>query len=258
MVVYLPYVPTYTAEPTVCSGGARPGTVALQTWVCTESPWAATFYDLGIYACRDVYGGWCPDCNRSALSTHASGGAGDSGCRVVADGHPHGHALAAWLVEHADMLGVQEVIWCRRRWDNQTRRWRAYGGISPHLDHVHWAQNAQGRRYCTLGRIRSLAPSAPPPPIPEPEPTPGVYQEDPVMLYQAPGGSFAYQAGPALIQVTDASETDPTKRKAQAEEWFSIVAQRAAQSGGAKPVITPCGAGLWNRLKAAYEWVPIK
>jgi hypothetical protein len=157
------FAPIYTPEPTRCSGGPTPGALNLQDWICNRSPWRAAVTNLGIYNCRTIAGS-------RRLSSHASGRAGDSGVRIIPGGHPAGHELARWLVANAAVLGVQEVIWNRQRWDNQTRRWRPYTGVSPHLDHVHWALNTHGGRHLTEVRILSVAPRpAPPEPAPEPE-----------------------------------------------------------------------------------------
>jgi hypothetical protein len=158
-MAYAAFSTAYTPEPTSCASGPKPGAVALQRWACDESPWGADLWDVGIYACRDVYGGWCPNCNRSALSAHASGRAGDSAHNIInGRSHPSGKAFAAWLVRNHAVLGVQEVISDYQRWTNQTREWRAYTGRSPHTDHVHWALNTSGGTYLTRGRILSVAP----------------------------------------------------------------------------------------------------
>jgi hypothetical protein len=158
-MAYAAFSTAYTPEPTSCASGPKPGAVALQRWACDESPWGADLWDVGIYACRDVYGGWCPNCNRSALSAHASGRAGDSAHNIInGRSHPSGKAFAAWLVRNHAVLGVQEVISDYQRWTNQTREWRAYTGRSPHTDHVHWALNTSGGTYLTRARILSVAP----------------------------------------------------------------------------------------------------
>lgn len=180
-MAFAPFTTAYTPAPTRCSSGATAGARVLQDWACDESPWAAHLFDVGIFACRDVLGGWCPNCDRSRLSQHASGRAGDSACTIVVGGNPHAAAFAAWLVANHAILGVQEVIWNRRRWTLATG-WRTYTGVSPHIDHVHWTLNSSGGRYLTLARILSVAPKppalpSPPPPIPVPA------QEDDVFFY---------------------------------------------------------------------------
>lgn len=96
---------------------------------------------LGVYNPRDVCGNQWPDW-RCAGSLHAEGRAGDAKVPVDRrrwpDGHPEGHRIAGFLVDAADLLGVQEVIWARRRWDSRRRTWVAYRGRSDHLDHVHF------------------------------------------------------------------------------------------------------------------------
>lgn len=211
-MAYAPYPLTYTPEPTVCAGGPQAGTKILQAWICSSSPWKATFSDLGIFACRDIYGDWCPGCNHAALSSHASGRAGDSGCPVVAGGHPHGHALAAWLVKNHKILGIQEVIWARRRWTNQTQTWRDYDGVSPHLDHVHWSQNSTGARYTTLGRIQSVAPTttAPNAPVPGRSPVFLVMQKSTGYLWLIESAGGAVSNGRQLgrrTRIPDAEES---------------------------------------------------
>lgn len=164
IVAFAPFKIVYTPEPISCSStGAKSGTRILQDWICDESPWADDFIDLGIFACRDVFGDWCPDCDYDNLSSHASGRAGDSGT-VSKEA---GDALAAFLVANHAVLGIQEVIWYRRRWTNQTLEWRDYDGLSPHTDHVHWAQNLAGALYLTRDRLLSVIPGAPTPTPPQ-------------------------------------------------------------------------------------------
>jgi hypothetical protein len=60
-------------------------------------------------------------------------------------GGSDGEALANWLVEHAEDLGVQFVIWNHSRWQGsypvngrgQAARFAPYTGPNPHVDHVH-------------------------------------------------------------------------------------------------------------------------
>lgn len=236
-MAFAPFTPSYTPEPTSCSPtGAKTGTRILQDWICDDSPWASSFTDLGIFACRDIFGGWCPNCDLDNLSAHASGRAGDSGCKVITGGNPAGAALANWLVANADILGIQEVIWNRRRWTNQTRQWRTYNGVSPHLDHVHWTQNASGARYLTLARIRSVAPH---PAIS----TITHHDEETTMLYQAPGGSVLLLRGEKLVQIHGPTPTTADKTQ--------LAAVQKALPPEARNIIK-CNVKFWGRLQAAY------
>lgn len=150
---------TYTPEPSRPSGGPRPGTRVLLTYLVGE--WDDANYkdesqSLGIYNPRDVCGNQWPDWECPG-SQHARGAAGDASLPVVRPrGHPEGHRMAAWLTEHHLDLGVQEVIWAGRRWTNQTGYWAAYGGRSDHFDHVHFAQNDAGADGLTLEMIRQI------------------------------------------------------------------------------------------------------
>lgn len=197
-MAYAAFSTAYTPEPTRCAGGAKPGAVALQSWICDESPWAPDLYNLGIYVCRTIAGS-------SKLSSHASGRAGDSGCKVDPAPNPAGTALAKWLAANHAILGCQEIIWDRRRWDNQAKAWRAYNGQSPHLDHVHWSLNSSGGTYLTRARILSVAPGATPPPPPPPPPPP---KEDDVFFYDYMSGTttvLVQVAGSKQIRVTGAT-----------------------------------------------------
>jgi chaperonin cofactor prefoldin len=62
---------------------------------------------------------------------------GDAG----GDDYEYGQNLAAWLVENADALGVQYVIWYRQIW-MPSSGWKSYSGAygdpnSDHTNHVH-------------------------------------------------------------------------------------------------------------------------
>jgi hypothetical protein len=71
-------------------------------------------------------------------SLHAVGRAADVMVPQLAG--PHGLALANWLVENAQALGVQLVIWDHSVWQGSrdaAHRLTPYGGANPHTDHVH-------------------------------------------------------------------------------------------------------------------------
>lgn len=180
-----PFLAYYTPEPTSPSGGPTPGAEALLDWICDESPWAADFSPLGIYNPRDICGNLWPDWSCTG-SQHAAGRAGDAGCLVVRpDGLPEGWALAAWLIAHHELLGVQEVIFAGKRWDNQSQRWRIYSGRDDHFGHVHFALNTSGAALLTRARILSVAPAAPEP-LPTP-PTPIDLEDDMPLIIHATG-----------------------------------------------------------------------
>lgn len=177
-MAYAAFATTYTTEPSRPSGGPQPGAIALMDWTLTNWDKADGFdntdpVNYGIYAPRDICGNYWPRWKCTG-SQHARGAAGDVGYpkdrRKWPSGHPEGTKYAAWLTRNYAILGVQEVIWAGRRWDNQRRVWRSYSGASDHFDHVHWSLNASGARYLTAGRINSVAPKPPAPPPPPPSP----------------------------------------------------------------------------------------
>jgi hypothetical protein len=156
----------YTREPTKPSGGPRPGTRILLGFIIDTFDAAVhgdEISNLGIYNPRDVRGNPWPKWKATG-SQHARGAAGDAGVPVQRPhGHPEGHRLANWLVAHHAALGVQEVIWAGRRWDNQTQRWARYDGRSDHFDHVHFAQTAQAADELTLAQVLAVWNSHPAP-----------------------------------------------------------------------------------------------
>lgn len=116
----------FDGPPNVASGYCRPGTRALQDHL------VATFglADCGTYEDKHVGGN-----PHAPLSFHADGRAGDI-C-----GYPDPHRAAAdWLVENAEPLGVQEVIYDSQIWRSTYREWHDFPGEDPHTSHVHWAQ----------------------------------------------------------------------------------------------------------------------
>jgi hypothetical protein len=65
------------------------------------------------------------------------------GRRPTAEMRGHGQALANWLVDNAEALGVQYVIWEQHIWnvDRAREGWRLMGDrgsvTQNHFDHVH-------------------------------------------------------------------------------------------------------------------------
>jgi hypothetical protein len=47
-----------------------------------------------------------------------------------------GSALAQYLIDNAEALGVDYIIWNRRSWNSKRRTWAPYSGAA-HNDHVH-------------------------------------------------------------------------------------------------------------------------
>jgi len=73
-------------------------------------------------------------------SLHAVGRAADVMVPRQSLAGPEGTSLANWLVENAQALGVQLVIWDHSVWQGSSRperRFTPYSGPNPHVDHVH-------------------------------------------------------------------------------------------------------------------------
>lgn len=133
------YPNCYNSTGSRCSGGPQKGTLALRDVVLAIYTLLGS---LGIYNCRPSSGG-------GGLSTHGEGRGWDCRCNAFdAAQKKAGDELAALLVKHHNLLGIQRIIWNRRQTDvrNGMGNWRPYSGQSPHTDHLHielcWASAA--------------------------------------------------------------------------------------------------------------------
>ncbi len=121
-----------------CSGGATRGAIAfadaLRSRFDDQINMQVSGRGVQIYACRNVNGG-------SSLSVHSSGRALDIFIPTLANGvanNAKGDVIANWLVENAEHIGVQYLIWDRTQWKASGRAGeRCYGGAHPHNDHIH-------------------------------------------------------------------------------------------------------------------------
>ena len=129
---------SYTDAGSRCSGGFTPGARDLGRYLVANFPGARTYQG---YNCRRVRGG-------SSLSMHAVGRAIDVFVplhRGAAD-NDLGDPIGNWLVEHAEEIGVQFIIWDRTKWNGSYsgRKDRHYGGAHPHHDHLHIELTPEG------------------------------------------------------------------------------------------------------------------
>ncbi len=170
----------YNGPPTKCSKGPRSGTIALRDGVMERFGCG----DDGIFNCRPIR-----VAGAKVLSFHADGRAWDA----HATGEQN-RRIASWLVQHANELGVQEVISYRRRWDARTREWRVYNGDDPHTGHVHTSQCSLAASTLTIETVRAIEDGAPGP-IPSPQP------EDDEMKILVPRGPAVEQRWPESANV---------------------------------------------------------
>lgn len=122
-----------------CQGGPTEGAEALGRYLRSNFPdlvnQSVSGRGIQIYACRNIRGG-------SGLSVHATGRAIDVFIPTGSGGaanNAKGDVIANWLVENADRIGIQMLIWDRTIWkaSGGIPRDRCYQGTHPHNDHIH-------------------------------------------------------------------------------------------------------------------------
>ena len=136
--------PAWSGKPGNCSESFTPGASQLKGFILSRHPGVSR---IGGYNCR------VNSANRSQTSVHGVGRALDimiptiSGRANAAVGDP----IANWLVQKAEALGVQYIIWNRSKWNASKREHKhgRYGGPSPHIDHIHVELNLDGARQRT-------------------------------------------------------------------------------------------------------------
>lgn len=122
----------YALSPLVADGEQRQPAAAL-----------VALRDVIVHGVRGVTSGGMvrPSDRRAGVSRdpHRGGIAVDLMLRDDGTRGAVGDALASWLVEHAEALGVQYVLFSHYEWSasHSGPRWEVYTGQDPHLDHVH-------------------------------------------------------------------------------------------------------------------------
>ncbi len=140
-----------------CGGGLLAGTREVGDYVKANFAGVTSY---GGYACRRN------TANSAELSVHGTGRAIDIMIPTVggtAD-NARGDLIANFLVENAENMGVQFIIWDRSSWgaSRTTSKLRAYTGPVPHIDHIHVELSPQGARRETAWFADTG--NAPPPP----------------------------------------------------------------------------------------------
>lgn len=113
-----------------CSGRMLPGTRQLGDFLVENFGGARSYQG---YNCRQIRGS-------SGMSMHGTGRALD--VFIPLDGgqadNDLGDPVAAYLIENAEHIGIQLIIWDRSIWStSRSTRHRSYGGSHPHHDHLH-------------------------------------------------------------------------------------------------------------------------
>lgn len=118
---------------------AYPGTKALDQYLRTKYP--GTGYG-GLFCCRQN----SAKTSVPQLSVHAIGRAID--LMVSQEGgdanNGIGDAVANWLVEHAEFIGIQRVIWDKAFWNGEKGFGLLSSASAPHTDHLHIELSVDG------------------------------------------------------------------------------------------------------------------
>lgn len=130
-----------------CSTGPASGALALLAWLLETYPQGKS---QGIFNCRDVRGS-------TSLSIHACGRAVDFWLPYVnGNANPIGHDIVRRVGEHGKRLGVQTAIFARQIWSARSPAGRAYTGVHPHNDHIHWELTPTAADRLTLATLRHV------------------------------------------------------------------------------------------------------
>ncbi len=115
-----------------CGGSFRPGARALGDHLRANFPGV---HQVQGYNCRPN------TANTSQTSVHGTGRAIDVMVRTSGGDADNdaGDPVAHWLMQNAEAIGVQIIIWDRSTWapHRSPPKNRSYGGPNPHIDHLH-------------------------------------------------------------------------------------------------------------------------
>jgi MYXO-CTERM domain-containing protein len=152
-----------------CSGGMEPGTVELRDYIYQ---WFPASYSIGGYNCRPIAG-------TNTLSLHGTGRALDIMIPLAgpyaddnAADNDLGDPIGNWLIENADDIGIQLIIWDQYSWGSHRdvgMKGRDYGGSHPHHDHLHVELTTEA---AALGTPFFQSDQKPPPTLPRCAPIP--------------------------------------------------------------------------------------
>lgn len=122
-----------------CATSLSAGARALGAYIRANFPGVR---DIGGLACRPN------TANAAQMSVHGSGRALDIMIPPIERraNSAVGDPIANWLVQNAERLGVQYIIWNRTQWRGRGdgRRDSTYTGPNPHADHIHVELNRDG------------------------------------------------------------------------------------------------------------------
>jgi hypothetical protein len=118
-----------------CSGSLLPGTRLVGDYVAQRFMQVSL---VGGYNCRPIRGG------SDIMSLHGAGRAVDLHVPTIGEAgdadNDLGDEIGHFLIEHAELLGVQLIIWDQYSWGAsraEGEKGRDYTGVNPHHDHLH-------------------------------------------------------------------------------------------------------------------------
>lgn len=132
---------TCSCRHPACSSGL-PGTLELASFLRRRFPQITSAG--GFECCRQNTG------DTRYLSVHSIGRAIDLSIRVASSteaDNTAGDPVANWLLENAQDIGVQIIVWDRASWNSARSpgsRLNPYTGPIPHIDHIHVELNLDG------------------------------------------------------------------------------------------------------------------
>jgi hypothetical protein len=109
-----------------------PGSEKLRKHLLAKFP--GTIRSIGGYSCRPN------TASPEETSLHGTGRALDVMIPTTRSGradNTRGDKVAHYLVEHAEELQVQYIIWDQSSWSPGSEETAPYGGPNPHVDHIH-------------------------------------------------------------------------------------------------------------------------
>lgn len=136
--------PAGNFTPSLCTKGFTVGADSLSKAIMqTYSPPVTS---VGGFSCRQNTAG-------PGVSVHGVGRALD----IMIDGttpkgKEMGDKIRNVLINDAQRLGIQRIIWQRHIWSADQDGWRDYGGPNPHTDHLHVEVNLEASKNPQLGR----------------------------------------------------------------------------------------------------------
>lgn len=127
-----------------CTSGFTPGAQSLSNLIMKA--YSPPVTSVGGFSCRQ-------NTNDDSVSIHGVGRALD----IMIDsttpkGKEVGDRIRNLMINNAEQIGVQLVIWDRHIWSVNNKGWRVYDGPNPHIDHLHVEINIKASENPNLGQ----------------------------------------------------------------------------------------------------------